>query len=72
MFDPAPQEIARRHGAVGADLGGRTRRSQRPSSPTIMAVENAVALVQKQQGAAMAGLSAEPALGASEGRPAAV
>ncbi|UKE76674.1 XdhC family protein [Xanthomonas graminis] len=38
IFDLAPHEIARLHGPVGLDLGGRTRRSRCPSLPTIFRI----------------------------------
>ncbi|UII66109.1 XdhC family protein [Xanthomonas translucens pv. translucens] len=47
LFDLAPHEIARLHGPVGLDLRARTRRSRCPSSPTILAVKNAVAVVHE-------------------------
>ncbi|CTP84085.1 hypothetical protein XTPLMG728_0427 [Xanthomonas translucens pv. poae] len=38
IFDLAPHEIARLHGPVGIDLGGRTRRSRCPALPTIFRI----------------------------------
>jgi len=54
MFDLTPQEIARLHGPVGLDLGGKTPAEIAVAIlAEIIAVRNGVALVQKKQGSAM-------------------
>jgi xanthine dehydrogenase accessory factor len=54
MFDLTPDEIARLHGPVGLDLGGKTPAEIAVSIlAEIIAVRNGVALVQKKEGSAM-------------------
>jgi len=63
MFDLTPDEIARLHGPVGLDLGGKTPAEIAVSIlAEIIAVRNGVALVQKKEGSAMpTGVSAKAA-----------
>src|SRR5882672_10476387 len=60
MFDLSPEEIARLHGPVGLDLGGKTPAEIAISIlAEIIAVRNGVALVQKKEGSAMPALPQE-------------
>src|SRR5258706_13695545 len=63
MFDLSPDEIARLHGPVGLDLGGKTPAEIAISIlAEIIAVRNGVALVQKKEGSAMPALPQERSL----------
>jgi xanthine dehydrogenase accessory factor len=63
MFDLSPDEIARLHGPVGLDLGGKTPAEIAISIlAEIIAVRNGVALVQKKEGSAMPSLPQERSL----------
>src|SRR5204863_2041121 len=54
MFDLAPAEIARLHGPVGLDLGGKTPAEIAVAIlAEVIAVRNGVRLVQKKEGSAM-------------------
>lgn len=58
MFDLSPQEIARLHGPVGLDLGGKTPAEIAVAIVAeVIAVRNGVALVQKKQGSAVPAVS---------------
>ncbi|HJV63327.1 MAG TPA: XdhC/CoxI family protein, partial [Albitalea sp.] len=62
QFDLSAQEIARLHGPIGLDLGGKTPAEIAIAIlAEIIAVRNGVALVQKKQGSSMPAASAAPA-----------
>ena len=59
LFDLSAQEIARLHGPIGLDLGGKTPAEIAVAIlAEIIAVRNGVALVQKKAGSAMPGVEA--------------
>ena len=66
MFDLTPAEIARLHGPIGLDLGGKSPAEIAVAIVAeIVAVKNGVALVQKKEGSALPGPPPLPAVSAA-------